>query len=130
MISSKVKMLCKVIYYTSHLRARAFLFGAFGLVNEGSTPVLDQLSLARADGRPWHVVARILKLTVQAPGNQASSNPVWEAAGNTTGLSVLMLKRYVSTLERIEAIAAANNRDIAGLLPASFTGAEVAVRLY
>jgi hypothetical protein len=99
------------------------------MVNPALTTVGMALEKARADGQPWHVLARILREAIGNLDAEAAST-FWDWAEAPSGLSPVMLRRYVATLMRIEDIAAAHDRDADGLLPASFTGAEVAIRIY
>jgi hypothetical protein len=89
------------------------------------------LEQARADGQPWHVLARILS---EAIGARERTWPLWtdfwDRAQAPAALSVVILKRYVKTLRRLEQIAVEAGMDPAALLPPSFTAAEIAVRLH
>lgn len=85
---------------------------------------------ACAEGQPWHVIARCIAKV----GRGDHSWWRWsvflgeKAPGFTP--AVVMQRRYVSTLKNIEKIAASNDREVSSVLPSSFTGAELAVRLY
>lgn len=100
------------------------------MVNEDLTGVLECLRAARADGQPWHVIARLIQDRIASYGNWGSWRELWEKAQDPAGVSAVMLQRYVSTLLKLERIAADHGRDIGELLPSSFTGTEVALRIY
>jgi hypothetical protein len=97
------------------------------MVNENFTGVLENLREARADGQPWHAIGRILRDHVPAGGYQ---NDFWEKAQEPAELSAVMLKRYMTMLWQLERIAAGHSLDLGGLLSSSFTGTEIAIRIY
>lgn len=101
------------------------------MVNEAVTTLLEGLTRLRADGQPWHAIARLVRdwsKDFNHPARRRSE--IWEAAAEKTGISSVMLKRYFAVLLQIDEIAESHKMDAADLLPASFTGAELAARLH
>jgi hypothetical protein len=100
------------------------------MVTDEFTGLLADLAKARADGLPWYAIAGLIRDRMGAKGGQPDWKRLWETAQKPAGLSAVMLKRYVAALSRIHAIATLSGRDVADLIPSSFTGAEVAIRLF
>lgn len=97
-------------------------------------PVLARLTARlcelRLQDRSWHATARAVREAVGADTSAVPDDAVWQAVAEAAGVSPLMMKRYDAGLRSIEGIAARNRTAADALLPASFTAAEVAVRLH
>lgn len=89
-----------------------------------------RLRKLRLQDPPWHATARAVREAVGDDPSAAPDDAVWQAAAEAAGVSPLMMKRYDAGLRSIEGIAARNRTAADALLPASFTAAEVAVRLH
>ncbi|KWV48384.1 hypothetical protein AS156_18040 [Bradyrhizobium macuxiense] len=99
------------------------------MVNETVTTIIHELRRARDDGQPWHVIARIVRQWAPEASKWTVRSELRLATEREIGISALMLRRYLSTFLQIEGTAKAQGVDISALLPSSFTGAELAVRL-
>lgn len=101
------------------------------MVNESKTQLLEDLGRLGDDGQPWHAIARRIRdWSEPLPNPVHRRREIWEPAAEKVKVSAVMLKRYYTVFTDIEEIAEANGLDLAETLPASFSGAELAVRLY
>ncbi|MDA9408086.1 hypothetical protein XH80_15435 [Bradyrhizobium sp. CCBAU 45384] len=82
---------------------------------------------ARESGQPWHVIGSILREWSAA---RPRGIDVWQLATEATELSELMLRRYVSALDRLGEIETSHALSPGSLLPPTFGPAELAIRLY
>lgn len=101
------------------------------MVNESQTDLLEELARLRKDGQPWHAIGRALSdWASRLENSERRLREIWEGAEEKTRLSRVMLKRFFSAFQDIAAIAAERGVEAADLLPASFSAAEVGLRLY
>jgi hypothetical protein len=84
---------------------------------------------ARASGQPWHVLAGILRRGLNSPESGTHSN-IWRLAARETGLSEVMLRRYLLALERLEAIERDRGMPPGHLLSGGFAPIELTLRLH
>jgi hypothetical protein len=95
---------------------------------ESRETFLERLKRLKACGAPWHEIARALRDRPEA--NDARVwKPFLAEAGRSTGLSPVVLARYVSLLDRLHAIAP-TAQEYESLLPPKFSSGEIAVRLH
>lgn len=81
-----------------------------------------------ADGAPWHQIGQALRDRPEYFDAPAWRRLVSDIA-RESGYAPVMFPRYVALYNRITAIAG-SSLEIASLLPPTFTGGEIAVRLY
>ncbi|MHC2617996.1 hypothetical protein ACVIW2_000027 [Bradyrhizobium huanghuaihaiense] len=86
-----------------------------------------RLREARETGQPWHVIGSILR---EWSATGVRGMDVWQLATEATELSELMLRRYISALDRLAEIETSHALPPASLLPPTFGPAELAIRLY
>jgi hypothetical protein len=91
--------------------------------------VREELKKARQTGQPWHVLAGIMRRVLERVGADKHGQ-AWRIAARETGLSEVMLRRYLGALDRLQAIEKEASLPVGNLLSATFAPAELALRLH
>jgi hypothetical protein len=88
-----------------------------------------RLREARGSGQPWHVVGRMLRNWLRSTPPEARA-AAWRKAARVSAQSEVMLRRYVTAFQRLEAIERATGLARGALLSGAFAPTELALRLY
>lgn len=91
---------------------------------------VDRMRQARDGGQPWFVLGSLLKEALDAAPDDAAVARIRLSAAETARLSPGVLRRFVSLLDRLQAIATVEGLDVDALTSPVFNAAEVAVRIY
>jgi hypothetical protein len=97
-------------------------------VTESREVFLERLKGLTGSGAPWHQIAAALKNRPEQSDARAWRELLTDIV-RETGYAAVMLPRYVSLYNKISHIAG-SPAELESLLPPSFTGGEIAVRLY
>lgn len=85
---------------------------------------------AREGGQPWFVLGTLLKESLDAAADDAAVARIRLSGAEAAQLSSGVLRRFVSLLDRLQAIALIEGLDVEALTSPVFNAAEVAVRIY
>ena len=100
-------------------------------MNPDRLRVLEKASVeARASRAPWHAHAKALIAAIDAADDQDEVAELLAASARASGLSLQILKRYISVLRRTRDAAALAALKVETLVSPVFNAQEVAVRLY
>ena len=91
--------------------------------------VSKDLKVARETGQPWHVLAAILRRTLDSLHPSEHGN-LLRLAARETELSDLMLRRYLGAFARLGEIETEVGLTPGSLLSATFAPVELSLRLY
>ena len=97
-------------------------------MDESKEEFLVRLKDLKGSGYPWHEIGAALRARPEI-AYPRSWRQLIDDVHRATGVSPVMLSRYVAVLKELELIAP-DPTELSSLVPGSFTGAEVAVRLY
>ncbi|QOZ06669.1 hypothetical protein XH96_03400 [Bradyrhizobium sp. CCBAU 51765] len=88
------------------------------------------MASARSRRRPWFEIAEILAEWLEAAPDGSAASRIRERAAEATELSQGVLRRYVSVLSKLRAIARKEGIDLEDLVSMDFNPSEVAVRIH
>jgi hypothetical protein len=101
------------------------------MVNVSQSQDLErELESALPGRRPWFEIAAILSDWLDRAPDRSAAARIRERAAEATELSQGVLRRYVSVLSKLRAVARSEGIDLADLVSADFNPSEVAVRIH